>query len=159
MFKGRTIGDPTPGEKPAQCFDLRDLLPTNTCFEDSLMFFVTSIRERPDLKTNIFFALVHGLCGEGEDAYSHGWVEHDGICFEMGLTPTKEKTRVLGALEAGEFYRYNDVRETTKYRWPEFILLGPKYGHMPAPWEEKYRALCTERRKKRVRRRNANPKR
>lgn len=125
------------------------LLPTHTCFDDSLDLIEELVRAGNVAVEEI--TLAHGICvmpTPDVHHYAHAWVEvgpqgERSECVCMFKLIVSGKPAVF-ATPLEEFYRDMRVIESTTYTVAE-ALAENKRTEMYGPWKEEYLALCRPR--------------
>lgn len=118
-------------------------LPTGTCFDDSICFFITALRANPIAFDTAGFLLVHGALQAKDIKYAHAWVEAHGSVFNSFVDEDGKKGVIH--LYKKEFYSKMDVVHRTKYTPKRVMALtfnSPMSKLMTGPWVEQYKKLC-----------------
>jgi hypothetical protein len=128
---------------------LPDILPTHTCFDDALDFFVDmdDMLVRPLTDVHEQFRVVHGIC-RGHACgtmYAHAWVEdannaRDPLVWQAGTRRT-DGERVWFAMHAENFHELYAVQRCTRYSLALAAELSRVHG-THGPWRAEYVALC-----------------
>lgn len=116
------------------------ILPTHTCFDDSLDLICDRVRDVPALARSRHLRLVHGIAlmplyqPDAGRPFAHAWVEEAGYCYTFGLM-NGERVMVREARDS--FYARLRVRVTTRYTVHQAYLENVRTGHY-GPWLEMY---------------------
>lgn len=142
------------GDEPLLCDDCYEagncVMPTGTCFDDSVQLIVEILTECPEMKDSL--RLVHAICApENREPFAHAWVEdiatdtalfmavHTGPNAELGVMDKSGRVALKASID--EFRAYYGVVEATSYTYAQLVALNVETGHV-GPWEQRYRELC-----------------
>lgn len=119
-----------------------NLLPTHTCFDDTLEVIADAARNNPrEIWSKI--VLVHGIIAPvGMERFAHAWVEIEGKPAGVFLVNGE---RVLITFEPEDWEKHFPVESCTRYSveeaW-EQNRIHCTFG----PWLAEYHELCTHKR-------------
>lgn len=117
------------------------ILPTRTCFDDSvenLVFYIE--RERP-LLTNGDLLICHGVIEPEGKEIVHAWLELRGKrVIDSGILNGK---KITYEADLASFYSEAKVKDVTKYKPMEAYAAEFRCKHF-GPWEQKYRQRCPD---------------
>ena len=113
-------------------------LPTGTCFDDSICFFITVLNENPTAFDTASFLLVHAVI-QSNVKYAHAWVECKGSVFNSFVSEEREKGIIQ--LYKREFYSKMNVIHKTAYT-PQRVMAMDLKNVSTGPWVAQYKRLC-----------------
>jgi len=119
-----------------------NILPTHTCFDDSIELMIERIKAVPELARSRRLRLVHGIAlmpahqDNAGQPFAHAWVEEHGYCLTLGLV---DGERVMVRQRRDDFYARLRVQRFTLYTPSQAYAANHRTGHH-GPWLDVYLA-------------------
>lgn len=111
------------------------ILPTHTCFDDTVEIITHLGKENPRCLKEI--KIIHAICTMPNGApYVHAWVELGNEAMFVGII---KKKKAIVTVDKPQYRESLKVQEVTEYGVFEAAVMDVKYGY--APYKPEYRAL------------------